>query len=88
MAEQTKWLFDGSTSQWSRLGATERRLMDEVGLHVVMQDNPFTLCVDFLVYEPHPDGDVLLVQKTFSRWSIDSASDWLAKLTADYSSWK
>lgn len=88
MAEQTKWLFDGSTSQWSRLGATERRLMDEVGLHVVMQDNPFTLCVDFLVYEPHPDGDALLVQKTFSRWSIDSASDWLAKLTADYSSWK
>lgn len=88
MAEQTKWLFDGSTSQWSRLGATERRLMDEVGLHVVMQDNPLTLCVDFLVYEPHPDGDVLLVQKTFSRWSIDSASDWLAKLTADYSSWK
>lgn len=88
MAEQTKWLFDGSTSQWSRLGSTERRLLDEVGLHVVMQDNPFTLCVDFLVYEPHPDGDVLLVQKTFSRWSIDSASDWLAKLTADYSSWK
>lgn len=88
MAEQTKWLFDGSTSQWSRLGSTERRLLDEVGLHVVTQDNPFTLCVDFLVYEPHPDGDVLLVQKTFSRWSIDSASDWLAKLTADYSSWK
>lgn len=88
MAEQTKWLFDGSTSQWSRLGYTERRLLDEVGLRVVMQDNPFTLCVDFLVYEPHPDGGVLLVQKTFSRWSIDSASDWLAKLTADYSSWK
>lgn len=88
MAEQTKWLFDGSTSQWSRLGSTERRLLDETGLHVVMQDNPFTLCVDFLVYEPHPDGDVLLVNKTFSRWSIDSASDWLAKLTADYSSWK
>lgn len=88
MAEQTKWLFDGSTSQWSRLGSTERRLLDETGLHVVMQDNPFTLCVDFLVYEPHPDGDVLLINKTFSRWSIDSASDWLAKLTADYSSWK
>lgn len=87
MAEQTKWLFDGSTSQWSRLGSTERRLLDETGLHVVMQDNPFTLCVDFLVYEPHPDGDVLLVNKTFSRWSIDSASDWLARLAADYASW-
>ncbi|QDK04478.1 hypothetical protein KMI1_5 [Klebsiella phage KMI1] len=88
MADQTKWLFDGSTSQWMRLGATERRLLDVTGLHVVMHDNPFILCVDFFVYKPHPDGDVLLIKKTFSRWSIDSASDWLAKLTADYASWK
>lgn len=88
MADQTKWLFDGSTSQWSRLGSTERRLLDETGLHVVMQDNPFTSCVDFFVYESHPDGDVFLIKKAFSRWSIDSASDWLARLTTDYASWK
>lgn len=88
MAEQTKWLFDGSTSQWSRLGHTKRRLLDATGWRVVMYGNPFTLCVDFFVYERHPDGDVLLTKKTFSRWSIDSASDWLAKLTADYFSWR
>ena len=88
MTEQTKWLFDGSTSQWSRLGATERRLTDETGLHVIMTYLSWNLTVSLSVYEPHPDGDVLLVEKSFSRWSIDSASDWLAKLTADYSSWK
>lgn len=85
MAEQNKWLFDGSTSQWSRLGHTERRLLDETGLHVVMLEDPFTLCVSIHVYEPRGE---LLLSKSFSRWSIDSASDWLAKLTSDYSSWK
>lgn len=88
MAGKTKWLFDGSTSQWSRLGATERRLLDETGLQVVMVDDPLTNTVLFDVYEPHPDGDVLLITRRFSHWSIDSASDWLAKLAADYSSWQ
>lgn len=88
MAEQTKYLFDGSTAQWSRLGYTERRLRDETGLHVIMAYLSWNHTVSLSVYEPHPDGDVLLVEKSFSRWSIDSASDWLAKLTADYSSWK
>ncbi len=85
MAKQTKWLFDGSTSQWSRLGAAERRLMDTTGLHVVMLDDPFTNTVVFNVFEPRGS---LLISKRFSRWSIDSASDWLAKLMVDYSSWK
>lgn len=88
MAEQTKYLFDGSTAQWSRLGATERRLRDETGLHVIMAYLVEPHSLSLSVYEPHPDGDVLLIQKSFSRWSIDSASDWLAKLTADYSSWQ
>ncbi len=88
MAEQTKWLFEGSTSQWSRLGHTERRLMDETGLRVIMTYRPFNRTVLFSVYEPRPDYDEVLVEKAFSRWSIDSASDWLAKLTTDYASWK
>lgn len=85
MAKQTKWLFDGSTSQWSRLGAAERRLMDTTGLHVVMLDDPCTNTVVFNVFEPRGS---LLISKRFSQWSIDSASDWLAKLMVDYSSWK
>lgn len=88
MAEQTKWLFEGSTSQWSRLGHTERRLMDETGLRVIMTYHPFNRTVLLSVYEPRPDYDEVLVEKSFSRWSIDSASDWLAKLAADYSSWQ
>lgn len=88
MAEQTKWLFDGSTSQWSRLGATERRLMDETGLRVIMTYRPFNSTVLFSVYEPRRNPVEVLVEKSFSHWSIDSASDWLAKLTSDYSSWK
>lgn len=88
MAEQTKWLFEGSTSQWSRLGATERRLRDETGLRVIMAYHHFNCTVLFSVYEPRPHHNQVLVEKSFSRWSIDSASDWLAKLTADYSSWK
>lgn len=88
MAEQTKWLFDGSTSQWARLGATERRLTEETGLHVIMTYIHFNRTVLLSVYEPRPDYDEVLIEKSFSRWSIDSASDWLAKLTADYSSWK
>lgn len=85
MATEKRWLFEGSTSQWSRLGATERRLLDETGLHVVMLDDLFSNTVLFNVFEPHWS---LLISRRFSRWSIDSASDWLAKLTADYSSWK
>ncbi len=85
MVEQTKWLFDGSTSQWMRLGATERRLRDEAMLSVVMAYHTWNHTVSLSVYEPRGE---LLVSKSFSRWSIDSASDWLAKLTADYSSWK
>lgn len=50
-----------------------------------MLDDPFTNTVLFNVFEPRGS---LLVSKRFSHWSIDSASDWLAKLTADYSSWK
>lgn len=85
MAEHNKWLFDGSTSQWMRLGATERRLRDETMLSVVMAYHTWNHTVSLSVYEPRGE---LLVEKSFSRWSIDSASDWLAKLTADYSSWK
>lgn len=85
MADQTKWLFDGSTSQWMRLGATERRLRDETMLSVVMEYHTWNRTISLSVYEPQGE---LLVEKSFSRWSIDSASDWLAKLTADYSSWK
>lgn len=85
MAEQTKWMFDGSTSQWMRLGATERRLRDETMLSVVMAYHTWNHTVSLSVYEPRGE---LLVEKSFSRWSIDSASFWLAKLTADYSSWK
>ncbi|WNA09234.1 hypothetical protein [Klebsiella phage P79_1] len=85
MATEKRWLFDGSTSQWSRLGAAERRLLDTTGLHVVMLDDPFTNTVLFNVFEPRGS---LLISKRFSHWSIDSASDWLVKLTADYSSWK
>ena len=88
MAVQSKYLFDGSTSQWSRLGHAERRLLDETMLRVVMTYHTWNHTVSLSVYAPHPDGDELLVEKSFSRWSIDSASDWLAKLTADYSSWK
>lgn len=85
MAEQSKYLFDGSTSQWSRLGSSERRLLDATGLHVVMLQDMATNTVILDVYEPR---GALLIRKSFCRWSIDSASDWLAKLTADYSSWK
>lgn len=85
MATEKRWLFDGSTSQWSRLGATERRLLDTTGLHVVMLDDPFTNTVLFDVFEPRGS---LLISKRFNHWSIDSASDWLAKLAADYSSWQ
>jgi hypothetical protein len=88
MAEQTKWLFEGSTSQWSRLGATERRLLDKTGLIVIMTLDWSTQGVTLSVHEPRKFGGQCLIEKTFSRWSIDSASDWLAKLTADYSSWK
>lgn len=85
MATEKRWIFDGSTSQWSRLGAAERRLMDTTGLHVVMLDDPGTKTVVFNVFEPRGS---LLISKRFNQWSIDSASYWLAKLTADYSSWK
>lgn len=85
MAEQTKWMFDGSTSQWMQLGAAERRLRDETMLSVVMAYHTWNHTVSLSVYEPRGE---LLVEKSFSRWSIDSASYWLAKLTADYSSWK
>lgn len=85
MAEQTGWLFEGSTSQWMRLGATERRLRDETMLRVVMAYHTWNHTVSLSIYEPRGE---LLVSKSFSRWSIDSASDWLAKLTSDYSSWK
>lgn len=85
MATQTKYLFDGSTAQWSRLGHAERRLLDETMLRVVMAYRTWNHTVSLSVYEPRGE---LLVEKSFSRWSIDSASDWLAKLTADYSSWK
>lgn len=85
MAKQTKRLFDGSTSQWSRLGAACGRMIDTTGLHVVMLDDPGTNTVVFNVFEPRGS---LLISKRFSQWSIDSASYWLAKLTADYSSWK
>ncbi|WJE88608.1 dGTPase inhibitor [Klebsiella phage Kpn17] len=85
MAMQTNYLFDGSTDQWSRLGYAERRLRDETMLSVVMAYHTWNHTVSLSVYEPRGE---LLVSKSFSRWSIDSASDWLAKLTADYSSWK
>ncbi|WPJ50874.1 hypothetical protein [Klebsiella phage 175020] len=85
MAMQTSYLFDGSTDQWSRLGYAERRLRDETMLSVVMAYHTWNHTVSLSVYEPRGE---LLVEKSFSRWSIDSASDWLAKLTADYSSWK
>ncbi|WEU80228.1 dGTPase inhibitor [Klebsiella phage Mera] len=85
MATEKRWLFDGSISQWSRLGATERRLLEVTDLHIVMLDDPFTNTVLFNVFEPSRS---LLISKRFSHWSIDSASDWLAKLTADSSSWK
>lgn len=85
MAEQTGWMFDGSTSQWMQLGAAERRLRDETMLSVVMAYHTWNHTVSLSVYEPRGE---LLVSKSFSRWSIDSASYWLAKLTADYSSWK
>lgn len=85
MAMQTNYLFDGSTDQWSRLGYAERRLRDETMLSVVMAYHTWNHTVSLSVYEPRGE---LLVEKTFSRWSIDSASDWLANLTADYSSWK
>lgn len=85
MAMQTNYLFDGSTDQWSRLGYAERRLRDETMLSVVMAYHTWNHTVSLSVYEPRGE---LLVEKSFSRWSIDSASDWLAKLTVDYSSWK
>ena len=85
MAMQTNYLFDGSTDQWSRLGYAERRLRDETMLSVVMAYHTWNHTVSLSVYEPRGE---LLVSKSFSRWSIDSASDWLAKLTVDYSSWK
>lgn len=85
MAMQTNYLFDGSTDQWSRLGYAERRLRDETMLSVVMAYHTWNHTVSLSVYEPRGE---LLVEKSFSRWSIDSESDWLAKLTADYSSWK
>lgn len=85
MAEQTGWLFEGSTSQWMQLGAAERRLRDETMLSVVMAYHTWNHTVSLSVYEPRGE---LLVEKSFSRWSIDSASFWLAKLTVDYSSWK
>jgi len=88
MAEQTKWLFDGSTSQWSRLGHSERRLFEDTGLTVIMTQDWSTQGVTLSVHEPRLYGGQCLVEKTFSRWSIDSASDWLSKLLADYSSWK
>lgn len=71
MAEQTKYLFDGSTSQWMRLGATERRLREETGLRVIMAYLSWNHTVSLSVYEPHPDGDVLLVEKSFSRSTSD-----------------
>ncbi|CAK6596365.1 dGTPase inhibitor [Klebsiella phage vB_Ko_K26PH128C1] len=80
-----RFIFDGSTSQWSRLGASERRLVEATSLKVDMQHSPMFDAVVVYVYES--DGR-LLMAKPFSRWSIDSASDWLAKLTADYASWK
>lgn len=81
-------IFDGNTSQWARFGHAERRLLDEAGLTAIMHHDMLRQCMVISVYEPHPDGDVCLVEKSFSRWSIDSASDWLAKLTNDYASWK
>ena len=87
MAKQSKWLFECDFSQWSRLGYTERRLRDETGLTVIMVPHQWNNTVSLSVFQPHPDGDVLLVDKYFSRWSIDSATDWLAKLTNDYASW-
>uniref|UniRef100_A0AAU8BTI2 Uncharacterized protein n=1 Tax=Klebsiella phage PMBT12 TaxID=3137283 RepID=A0AAU8BTI2_9VIRU len=50
-----------------------------------MLDDPCTNTVVFNVFEPRGS---LLISKRFSQWSIDSASDWLAKLMVDYSSWK
>lgn len=88
MATEKIWLFEGSTSQWSRLGEAESRLLDEMGLRVIMTYHHFNRTVLFSVYEPRPDYDEVLVEKSFSHWSIDSASDWLAKLAADYSSWQ
>lgn len=85
MAINGDYLFDGNTSQWSRLGYAERRLLDETGLTVIMHHDMLRDCGVLSVYEPK--GDVL-IEKSFSHWSIDSASDWLAKLCNDYASWR
>ena len=78
-------IFDGDTSQWSRLGNAERYLMDHTGLTVIMHQDMLRKCTVLSVYER--SGDVL-IEKSFSHWSIDSASDWLAKLCNDYASWR
>lgn len=80
------YLFDGSTSQWSRLGYSERKLLEDTGLTVIMHFDEMLNCTVLSVYEPRRED--CLLTKSFSRWSIDSASDWLNKLAADYASWR
>ena len=88
MAEQHNFIFEGSTSQWARLGHAEHRLLESTGLTVIIHVQHFNRTTVLSIYEPRQFGGECLIEKSFSRWSIDSASDWLAKLTNDYASWK
>lgn len=88
MMNQPKYLFDGSVSQWSRLGYAERKLQENTCLTVIMTQDYASNGVTLSVHEPRLYGGQCLIEKTFSHWSIDSASDWLHKLASDYASWQ
>lgn len=79
------YLFDASTSQWSRLGHTERELLEKLMLRVIMIQDEYHNVVTVAVVEPNGNT---LITKAFSPYSIDSVSDWLNKIANDYSTWE
>ncbi|CAK1344534.1 dGTPase inhibitor [Klebsiella phage vB_Kpn_K10PH82C1] len=80
-----RYLFDASTSQWSRLGRTERELIERLMLRVIMVKDEYRNVVNVEVAEPNGNT---LITKAFSPYSIDSVSDWLSKVAHDYSTWE